>query len=105
MLAMFVTMTDMMTVSEDLASACKNSDSFDDDREESLLEYPSFARLKGWKAGLVWVSSSSIPRGIVCGMLKPATDFCFKASEVFEWLHQLFWSHHLGTCVIWMLQS
>jgi len=48
-------MTDMITVSEDSALACKNSDSFDDDREELLLEYPSTARLMGWKARLVWV--------------------------------------------------
>jgi len=47
----------MTTVSEDSTSTCKNSDSFDDDKEESLLEYPSFARLKGWKVGLVWVWS------------------------------------------------
>jgi len=67
----------MIIVLDDLASTCKNSDSFNDDREESLLVYPSSARLKGWKARLVWVWSSSIPQGIVCGMLKPATDFCF----------------------------
>jgi len=80
-LAASITMTGMTTVSENSALAGKNSDSFDDDREESLLEHPSSARLKGWKAGLVWVWSSSIPRGIVCGMLKLAINFCFKASE------------------------
>jgi len=73
-LASSVTMAGMTTVLEDLVLACKNSDSFNDDREESLLEYPSSARLKGWKAGLVWVWSSSIPRGIVCGMLKLFTS-------------------------------
>jgi len=40
-------MTGMTTVSEDSASACKSSDSFEDDREKSLLEYSSSARLKG----------------------------------------------------------
>jgi len=59
-------MTDMTTVLEDAASAWKNSESFDVDREESLLEYPSSVELKGWKIGRVWVWSSSIPQGIVC---------------------------------------
>jgi len=63
-LAASVTITGMITVSEDLASAYNNSYSFDDGREEPLL-YPSSTGLKGWKAGLVWVWSSSIPRGIV----------------------------------------
>jgi len=40
-------MTGMIIASEDSTSACKNSDSFDDYREELLLEYPSSARLKG----------------------------------------------------------
>jgi len=40
-------MTGMTTVSEDSASAWKNSKSFDVDREELLLEYPSSVELKG----------------------------------------------------------
>ena len=80
MLTASITMTGTMTVSEDSASACKNSDSFDDDVEESLLNTPS-TRLKGWKAGLVWVQSSSILQATAYGMLKPAIDFYFKASE------------------------
>jgi len=37
-LAAFVTMTGMMTVSEDLVSVCKNDDSFDEGKEELLFE-------------------------------------------------------------------
>jgi len=71
-------MTDMMIVLEDLILACDNKDSFDDSSEEALLEYLSSSKLMGWKLVLVWVWSLSIPQGIVCGMLKPTTYFCFK---------------------------
>jgi len=42
----------------------------------------------GLKVVLVCVWSSSTPQGIVCGMLEPATDFCFKGYEVI-WLTPL----------------
>ena len=77
-------MTGMTTLSEDSASAWKNNDSFDVDREESLLEYPASTELKGWKAGLVWVWISSIPREIVCGMLKSRQIFALKYLKQFE---------------------
>jgi len=48
-------MAGTMAVLEDSTLACHNRDSFDDSREEMLLEYPSSSKSMGWKVTLVWV--------------------------------------------------
>jgi len=51
---------------------------------QSLLKSASSSKSKGWKVGLVGVWCLSIPREIVCGMLKLPIDFCFKAWEAIQ---------------------